>query len=79
MVTLLTRKDRMSMANSLEVRVPFADKKIVEYAFNIPSNIKLLNGREKGLLRKTFEGYLPQDIIYRKKSPYKLIILCIQT
>lgn len=70
MVTLLTRKDRMSMANSLEVRVPFADKRIVEYAFNIPSNIKLLYGREKGLLRKAFEGYLPQDIVYRKKSPY---------
>lgn len=70
MVILLTRKDRMSMANSLEVRVPFADKRIVEYAFNIPSNIKLLNDREKGLLRQAFEGYLPQDILYRKKSPY---------
>lgn len=70
MIILLTRKDRMSMANSLEVRVPFTDKRIVEYAFNIPSNIKLLNDREKGLLRQAFEGYLPQDIIYRKKSPY---------
>lgn len=70
MVNLLNRKDRMSMANSLEVRVPFADYKIVEYAFNIPSNIKLLNGREKGLLRKSLEGILPEDIIYRKKSPY---------
>lgn len=70
MVNLLNRKDRMSMANSLEVRVPFADYKIVEYAFNIPSNIKILNGREKGLLRKSLEGILPEDIIYRKKSPY---------
>ncbi len=70
MVNLLNRKDRMSMANSLEVRVPFADYKIVEYAFNIPSNIKLLKGREKGLLRKALEGVLPEDIIYRKKSPY---------
>ena len=70
MVNLLNRKDRMSMANSLEVRVPFADYKIVEYAFNIPSNIKLLNGREKGLLRKALEGILPEEIIYRKKSPY---------
>lgn len=70
MVNLLNRKDRMSMANSLEVRVPFADYKIVEYAFNIPSKIKLLDGREKGLLRKALEGTLPQDIIYRKKSPY---------
>lgn len=70
MVNLLNRKDRMSMANSLEVRVPFADYRIVEYAFNIPSNIKLLDGREKGLLRKSLEGILPNSIIYRKKSPY---------
>jgi len=70
MVNLLNRKDRMSMANSLEVRVPFADYKIVEYAFNIPNNIKLLQGREKGLLRKSLEGILPEEIIYRKKSPY---------
>ncbi|MEG1482301.1 asparagine synthase (glutamine-hydrolyzing) [Clostridium sp.] len=70
MVTLLNRKDRMSMANSLEVRVPFADIRLVEYAFNIPSKIKLLDGREKGLLRKSLEGILPNDIIYRKKSPY---------
>ncbi len=70
MVTLLNRKDRMSMANSLEVRVPFADYRLVEYAFNLPSNIKLLYGREKGLLRKALEGILPDDIVYRKKSPY---------
>jgi asparagine synthase (glutamine-hydrolysing) len=70
MVTLLNRKDRMSMSNSLEVRVPFADYKLVEYAFNIPSAIKLLNGREKGLLRKALEGILPTEIVYRKKSPY---------
>lgn len=70
MVTLLNRKDRMSMANSLEVRVPFADHRLVEYAYNIPSHIKLLEGREKGLLRKALEGLLPEEIIYRKKSPY---------
>ncbi len=70
MVTLLNRKDRMSMANSLEVRVPFADINLAQYAFNIPSKIKLLEGREKGLLRKSLEGILPRDIIYRKKSPY---------
>ena len=70
MVNLLNRKDRMSMANSLEVRVPFADYRLVEYAFNVPSNIKLLEGREKGLLRKSLEGILPESIIYRKKSPY---------
>lgn len=70
MVNLLNRKDRMSMANSLEVRVPFADIRLVEYAFNIPTSIKLLGGREKGLLRKSLEGLLPEEIIYRKKSPF---------
>ena len=70
MVTLLNRKDRMSMANSLEVRVPFGDYRIVEYAYNLPNSVKLLHGREKGLLRKSLEGILPEEIIYRKKSPY---------
>ncbi|EDK33066.1 asparagine synthase (glutamine-hydrolyzing) [Clostridium kluyveri] len=70
MITLLNRKDRMSMSNSLEVRVPFADYRLVEYAFNIPSEIKFYKGREKGLLRKALKGILPEDIIERKKSPY---------
>ena len=58
------------MYNSLEVRVPFADIRIVEYAFNLPAEIKLLHGREKGILRKALEGVLPEDVVYRKKSPY---------
>jgi len=70
MVTLLNRKDRMSMSNSLEVRVPFADYRLVEYAFNIPSAIKLRNNREKYILREALRGILPDDIIDRKKSPY---------
>lgn len=70
MVTLLNRKDRMSMANSLEVRVPFADKDLVEYAYNIPSKIKFLHGREKGILREASRKYLPSFIVDRKKSPY---------
>lgn len=70
MVTLLTRKDRMSMSNSLEVRVPFADYRLVEYAFNIPPGIKFANGREKGILREAVRGILPDNIIERKKSPY---------
>lgn len=70
MVNLLNRKDRASMYNSLEVRVPFADIRLVEYTFNMPAEIKLYKGREKGLLRAALEGILPDDIIYRKKSPY---------
>jgi asparagine synthase (glutamine-hydrolysing) len=70
MPTLLDRKDRMSMGASLEVRVPFADHRIVEYVWNIPWEMKMLNGREKGILRKALEGVLPSDVLYRKKSPY---------
>lgn len=70
MITLLNRKDRMSMANSLEVRVPFADHRIVEYGFNIPMDMKFCDNREKGLLRRAFRGILPKEIIDRKKSPY---------
>lgn len=70
MVNLLNRKDRVSMYNSLEVRVPFADIRLVEYAFNMPADIKLYKGREKGLLRAALHGILPKEIIYRKKSPY---------
>lgn len=70
MQTLLDRKDRMSMGASLEVRVPFADHRLVEYAWNIPWDMKMLNGREKGILRKALEGVLPNEVLYRKKSPY---------
>ncbi|MHB1315193.1 MAG: asparagine synthase (glutamine-hydrolyzing) [Christensenellales bacterium] len=70
MNTLLTRKDRMSMATNLEVRVPFADYRLVEYAFNIPRASLLCNNREKGLLRKSMAGIVPDEILWRKKSPY---------
>jgi asparagine synthase (glutamine-hydrolysing) len=70
MTTLLDRKDRMSMGASLEVRVPFADHRLVEYVWNIPWDIKMYRGREKGILRKAFEGVLPEEVLYRKKSPY---------
>lgn len=70
MTTLLDRKDRMSMGASLEVRVPFADHRLVEYVWNIPWEMKNLEGREKGILRKALEGVLPNSVLYRKKSPY---------
>lgn len=70
MPTLLDRKDRMSMAVGLEVRVPYCDHRLVEYVWNIPWEIKVTGGREKGVLRKALEGVLPHDVLYRKKSPY---------
>ncbi|QWC24885.1 asparagine synthase (glutamine-hydrolyzing) [Bacillus haikouensis] len=70
MTTLLDRKDRMSMGASLEVRVPFADHRLVEYVWNIPWEMKMHENREKGILRKALEGILPNEVLYRKKSPY---------
>ncbi|MGD6965351.1 asparagine synthase (glutamine-hydrolyzing) [Rossellomorea vietnamensis] len=70
MTTLLDRKDRMSMGASLEVRVPFADHRLVEYVWNIPWKWKMHEDREKGILRKALEGTLPDEVLYRKKSPY---------
>lgn len=70
MQTLLDRKDRMSMYNALEVRVPFCDYRIVSYLYNVPWEYKDYNGYEKGLLREAMRDYLPAEILWRKKSPY---------
>ncbi len=70
MQTLLDRKDRMSMYSSLEVRVPFCDHRIVEYLYSLPWSYKDYNSFEKGLLRKSVEGLLPEEVLWRKKSPY---------
>jgi len=68
--TLLDRKDRMSMAVSLEVRVPFCDHRLVEYVWNIPWAMKSLGGQPKGILREALVGVLPDAIRQRQKSPY---------
>lgn len=70
MATLLDRKDRMSMATGLEVRVPYCDHRLVQYVWNVPWEMKMYKGREKGLLRSALEGILPRKVLYRKKSPY---------
>lgn len=70
MQNLLDRKDRMSMYSSLEVRVPFCDYRIAEYLYNVPWEYKDYKGYEKGLLREAMKGYLPEEILWRKKSPY---------
>lgn len=70
MQTLLDRMDRASMFSGLEARVPFADHRIIEYVFNVPWEMKYKNGVEKSLLREAFEGLLPNELLYRKKSPY---------
>lgn len=75
MNTLVERTDRTSMANSLEVRVPFADYRIFEYVYNLPAKMKLgLNHSdtpiEKYLLREAFKNDIPREVLYRKKSPF---------
>ena len=78
MTTLLDRKDRMSMGASLEVRVPFADHRLVEYVWNIPWEMKMYGNREKGVLRKALEEfYRMKCFIARRALIRKHIILLI--
>jgi len=67
---LLIKADRMSMAASLELRVPFLDYRLVEFASSIPSKYKINKGQGKYLLKKMLEGLLPEEIIYRKKMGF---------
>lgn len=67
---LLDRKDRISMAVGLEVRVPFTDHRLVEYVYNTPWSMKNFDGREKSLLRAAMRGALPDSVLDRKKNPY---------
>ncbi|GAA4620091.1 asparagine synthase (glutamine-hydrolyzing) [Actinoallomurus vinaceus] len=67
---LLDRKDRMSMAVGLEVRVPFCDHRLVEYVYNAPWSLKTYDGREKSLLRGAAKEMLPESVAWRPKSPY---------
>jgi len=70
MQNLLDRKDRMSMYSGLEVRVPFCDYRIAEYLYNVKWEYKDYLGREKGLLREAMKDWLPESVLWRKKSPY---------
>lgn len=70
MACLLERKDRMSMASGLEVRVPFCDHHLIEYVWNIPWQMKTMNGQRKQVLRDAAKGLLPEPVRSRPKSPY---------
>ena len=69
---ILVKVDRMSMANSLEVRAPLLDYKLIEFAATIPSNLKYNNGEKKYLLKEAFKDSLPDDILYRKKMGFSV-------
>lgn len=70
MQTLLNRMDRTSMYSGLEARVPFANKDLVCYIFNVPWEMKAKDDLVKNLLRQSSTNLLPREILYRKKSPY---------
>jgi asparagine synthase (glutamine-hydrolysing) len=67
---LLIKADRMSMAASLELRVPFLDYRLVEFAATIPSKYKIKNGQGKYLLKEMMSGVLPNEIVHRKKMGF---------
>lgn len=70
MTNLLDRKDRMSMASGLEVRVPYCDYRLIQYVWNIPWSMKNKDNVSKSILREAVKTILPEDVLYRKKSPY---------
>ena len=70
LVELLMKQDQMSMANSLESRVPFLDHTFVEFAWRVPDALKLKNGTAKYILKRAVEDLLPHDIIYRTKMGF---------
>ncbi|MEK9679328.1 MAG: asparagine synthase (glutamine-hydrolyzing) [Rhodospirillaceae bacterium] len=67
---LLMRVDKITMASSLESRVPFLDHHLVEFTMDIPQSAKISGGVQKQLLKKAVEGIIPDDIIYRKKMGF---------
>lgn len=67
---LLHRKDRLSMAHGLEVRVPYCDHRLVEYAFSVPWSEQTRDGREKSLLRSAGAKHLPESVLWRAKNHY---------
>ena len=69
---ILVKVDRMSMANSLEVRSPIIDHVFMEFVATLPSRLKLKGHQRKYIFKKAFEPYLPQDILYRKKQGFSV-------
>ncbi len=69
---ILVKVDRMSMANSLEVRAPILDKEVVEYAATLPSSLKFRDKEKKYALKEAFKPYLSDDILYRKKMGFSV-------
>jgi len=67
---ILTKVDRASMANSLEVRSPLLDHRLAEWGLNLPRASKLEDGGGKAILKKAMEPYLPHDLLYKPKQGF---------
>lgn len=70
MANLQERAAAMCARSHVEVLTPFSDERLVQYVYNVPWEMKFLNGREKGLLREAAADLLPPPLLYRRKSPY---------
>ena len=70
LVELLMKQDQMSMACSIESRVPFLDHELVEFAARVPDDLKLRGGVGKYILKRAVEDILPREIVYRKKMGF---------
>ena len=70
LIELLMKQDQMSMATSIESRVPFLDHEFVEFSTRVPEHMKLRNGEGKYIVKKAIEGLVPREIIYRKKMGF---------
>jgi len=70
LVELLMKQDQMSMATSIESRVPFLDHPFVEFSTRVPDSLKLRGNTAKYLIKKVAEEFLPRDIIYRSKMGF---------
>jgi asparagine synthase (glutamine-hydrolysing) len=72
---MLTKVDMMSMANSLEVRVPFLDHQLVEYVFSLPADYKIHKGFRKRILKDAFKDDLPPELYKRNKQGFEVPLL----
>lgn len=70
----LAHSERNGMAAGLEIRMPFADHRLVDYVFNVPVAMKTFDGREKSLLRAAAEGLVPESVLHRRKSPFPVSV-----
>jgi asparagine synthase (glutamine-hydrolysing) len=72
---MLVKVDRMSMNQSLEVRVPFLDHKVVDFAFTLPVNYKIEGNQRKKILKDAFKSMLPEELFRRKKQGFEVPLL----